>query len=574
MIRRGTCLALGVLTLVAAVADAKPRKSSWELYPYIGSRNYDSSLGGLSTHGVYGLRLGYNITRHWEIEAGWSNDSNNTDRTRFRDLTLETVDIGAVLNFNTGAAKHETYGRWMSWDRWVPYVTATVGHFSADDEVLGERTATTVGIGGGVRVMVENFVGVRLDVRNVMSAGDGDFDGSFNNFETNIGASFILGGRTPRDSDSDGVIDGLDKCPGTPLGCWVDEKGCPKDSDGDGVCDGRDRCPNTPAGCPVDENGCPLDEDGDGVCDGLDNCPGTPAGCWVDAKGCPKDSDGDGVCDGVDKCPDTPAGCKVDATGCPLDEDGDGVCDGVDKCPGTPAGTRVDATGCPIEVARLVLANVHFEFDKAAILPFYKAVLDEVAKSLLQDDWRTLVIELRGHTDAIASTEYNYRLGQARADAVKDYLVARGLSASRLETKSYSELEPIAPNTRPDGSDNPDGRALNRRVEMVPATPVAADRTSTVKILARDVMFAAGSSSLSADGQKYLDELAAAFAGAGFENVRFVVTGRGTGSKAKTLASDRARAVADYLVSRGLGSGRVSVETGSNGNGVSVMPSR
>ena len=56
--------------------------------------------------------------------------------------------------------------------------------------------------------------------------------GSFFNPEASIGLDLILGGETPRDSDSDGVIDRFDKCPGTPLGCWVDEKGCPRDSDG------------------------------------------------------------------------------------------------------------------------------------------------------------------------------------------------------------------------------------------------------------------------------------------------------------------------------------------------------
>jgi OOP family OmpA-OmpF porin len=68
----------------------------------------------------------------------------------------------------------------------------------------------------------------------------------------------------------------------------------------------------------VDARGCPKDSDGDGVFDGIDRCPDTPKGCQVDAAGCPKDSDGDGVCDGIDRCPDTPRGTKVDVTGCPI----------------------------------------------------------------------------------------------------------------------------------------------------------------------------------------------------------------------------------------------------------------
>jgi len=61
----------------------------------------------------------------------------------------------------------------------------------------------------------------------------------------------------------------------------------------------------------------PLDTDGDGVIDSLDKCPGTPSGVAVDKDGCPLDSDKDGVYDYLDKCPGTPIGTKVDMYGCP-----------------------------------------------------------------------------------------------------------------------------------------------------------------------------------------------------------------------------------------------------------------
>jgi len=63
-----------------------------------------------------------------------------------------------------------------------------------------------------------------------------------------------------------------------------------------------------------------ADADGDGVLDAMDKCPGTPMGAVVDEAGCPKDSDGDGVYDGIDKCPDTPKGVQVDAKGCPINK--------------------------------------------------------------------------------------------------------------------------------------------------------------------------------------------------------------------------------------------------------------
>lgn len=73
-----------------------------------------------------------------------------------------------------------------------------------------------------------------------------------------------------------------------------------------------------PAPAPVPVFVPPADSDHDGVIDALDKCPGTPAGVVVDRNGCPLDSDKDGVADYLDKCPDTPAGTAVNASGCPL----------------------------------------------------------------------------------------------------------------------------------------------------------------------------------------------------------------------------------------------------------------
>lgn len=150
----------------------------------------------------------------------------------------------------------------------------------------------------------------------------------------------------PIDSDKDGMIDGLDKCPNTPEGAEIDTTGCPMDGDKDGVFDGLDKCENTPAGAKVDSTGCPLDADKDGVPDGLDKCENTPAGAKVDSTGCPLDTDKDGVGDYADKCENTPAGAKVDSVGCPLDADKDGVPDGLDKCPNSTPGAQVNTEGC------------------------------------------------------------------------------------------------------------------------------------------------------------------------------------------------------------------------------------
>jgi outer membrane protein OmpA-like peptidoglycan-associated protein len=89
-----------------------------------------------------------------------------------------------------------------------------------------------------------------------------------------------------------------------------------------------------------------ADGDADGVPDGSDRCPATPAGRKVDAQGCEPDADGDGVADAQDNCPATPAGRTVNALGCEIDSDADGVVDAQDKCPATPVGDKVGADGC------------------------------------------------------------------------------------------------------------------------------------------------------------------------------------------------------------------------------------
>ena len=171
---------------------------------------------------------------------------------------------------------------------------------------------------------------------------------------------------------------------------------------------------------------------------------GTPAGRKVNADGCELDSDGDGVVDGADKCPGTPAGRKVNADGCELDSDGDGIVDGVDKCPTVYAKT---ADGCPLPAAApapktLQLDGVNFDYDQAVIRQQDMAVLDAAAATL--KEWGNAKVEVAGHTDNRGGDEYNQALSQRRAEAVRDYLVGKGIAADRLSAKGYGESKPVA----------------------------------------------------------------------------------------------------------------------------------
>ena len=106
-----------------------------------------------------------------------------------------------------------------------------------------------------------------------------------------------------------------------------------------------------------------------------------------------------------------------------------------------------------------------FDFDKSVLLPAGETALTQFAEKL-QKKGGTFTITIIGHADSMGTDSYNQSLSVRRATAAKDFLVSKGLPASSISATGKGESSPIAPNTNPDGSDNPDGRAQNRRVEI------------------------------------------------------------------------------------------------------------
>ncbi len=110
------------------------------------------------------------------------------------------------------------------------------------------------------------------------------------------------------------------------------------------------------------------------------------------------------------------------------------------------------------------LENIYYEYDKYELLPSSYPSLDRLAQNLISNP--NVVIELAGHTDGNGTDEYNNKLSQQRARSCVDYLIGKGVSSKQLLPKGYGKTVPLAPNTNPDGSDNPEGRAKNRRTEF------------------------------------------------------------------------------------------------------------
>jgi OOP family OmpA-OmpF porin len=112
----------------------------------------------------------------------------------------------------------------------------------------------------------------------------------------------------------------------------------------------------------------------------------------------------------------------------------------------------------------MILRGIHFDFDKYNIKPEWAVVLDEGVQTLTKRPNIKVIIE--GHTDSMGTVPYNQKLSERRAHAVYNYFNKKGISADRMKTIGYGELKPKASNTTPNGRDNPEGRAMNRRVEL------------------------------------------------------------------------------------------------------------
>lgn len=276
------------------------------------------------------------------------------------------------------------------------------------------------------------------------------------------------------DTDGDGVPDNKDECP--LISGEINLVGCP-DTDGDGIANKYDDCPNIAGekrfkGCPDTDNdgirdiddkcpkvkglkkydGCLPDADGDGVVDSEDKCPNVKG----KINGCP-DTDGDGVIDMEDNCPKV----RGNVQGCP-DTDGDGIIDNNDKCPDTPG--IVANNGCPAvkkEVKEKIISiakAIYFKTGSDELRSDSKKKLNELVGIL--NEYVKMGFAIEGHTDSRGDDAKNMILSQKRANAVKNFLVSKGINSTRLNVQGFGETTPIADNA------TSNGRQMNRRVEL------------------------------------------------------------------------------------------------------------
>ena len=132
----------------------------------------------------------------------------------------------------------------------------------------------------------------------------------------------------------------------------------------------------------------------------------------------------------------------------------------------TPADTlNVKLKLTKIPKKPIVLEGILYDFDSANLTASAKISLDTGLYPIMTENPQ-IIIELSSHTDGKGSDAYNLKLSKERAKSVVDYMISMGIDSRRLKDVGYGESKPIAANENPDGSDNPEGRGLNRRTEF------------------------------------------------------------------------------------------------------------
>lgn len=463
--------ALGALLVVAASAvDARPRL---ELGAYTGVfvPGDDNELGNAwapeqvpGVGPVLGVRIGF-VPWRWSLGRGYLElGAEAESRLSLASTGSEPAyDRKTYLAPVVGLHGHLTLAYVpRAAARWVPFLLVGGGPetvFSSSPFVQTDADAAAYW-GAGLRYQLQPTFALRLDLRQGVIAGrDAERTATY---EVNLGLSkAIMFGPAPKpslpsDRDDDGIVDAGDKCrdEAETYNSYQDEDGCPDnaDLDNDGIKNQDDTCPE-------------RIENFNGIADD-DGCPET-------------DDDNDRILSHLDKCPDAAEDYDKfeDEDGCPdIDNDRDGVSDALDECPAEPEsrnGYR-DEDGCPDELPREiakyagVVPGISFEMGDARIKKSSNATLKEAVRVFRK--YPELRISIIGHTDDIGTREENLDLSKRRAEAVKWWLVDRGIMPERIEAVGKGPDEPKLPNT------SPQNRELNRRIEfqLIIAPPVVA----------------------------------------------------------------------------------------------------
>jgi outer membrane protein OmpA-like peptidoglycan-associated protein len=422
------------LSVVALLAAPTVASANVEIGGIAGFHMFseDSALGATGempttekNSAFFGARLGFYLNAHLGIEV-----EGGVIPTEPRSMTFDVWDITYRAQVVYQLPPQ------LSGKALIPFVEAGGGMLqvvsSQQEQVLAKDSKAMGYIGVGAKYLASGDWGVRVDIRGV-------------------GAQKVGGGVTPELE----ILTSLYREIGRPKRIKpapkVEEKQpiATADSDADGLVDSADKCPQEAEDKDgfQDEDGCPdTDNDGDGIADANDKCVS-------DAEDKDNFQDDDG-------CPDP-------------DNDSDGVPDAADKCPVEPETKNgyMDDDGCADEVpaaVTAVLGNVAVSFRaNSDAFAGSTAALDKVAKALV--DAKDAKIEIAAHTDDVAPKGKftdSQTLSQARADAIKAYLVKKGAADAQITATGYGATKPVVDPTGLKGGALSAARKKNARVEI------------------------------------------------------------------------------------------------------------
>ena len=390
-----------------------------------------------------GFGWGYNISQRFSLvldgEVGWTRPWGEKDQ-RFITYVIP-------VNLN---------GRFYILDKRInPFITAGVGMLYWDlrnvtwddsEHTIFKRFGYSVynamqrdlmfNAGLGVQFRISKSLNFDLYSRYHhiyeqgmdMSGLDEYYDGII---EAGIAFTVNFNFNTIKDSDGDGILDNVDADPEHPedFDGYQDEDGAPDpDNDGDGIPDIKDKAPNKAEDKDgyQDDDGVPdLDNDGDGIPDVKDICPNKPE--YFNGY---QDDDG---------CPDVKPAPKVVET--------------------KPAPKKHEFKAPEPNKPNIYrLKYITFEFNSFKLTDKAKEELDKFAATI--KEYPNAELKVNGYTDNIGSKSYNIMLSKKRANAVREYLIIKGIPAYKIKTEGFGPANPIASNK------TKEGRAKNRRIEI------------------------------------------------------------------------------------------------------------
>lgn len=454
----GLSLATAAALALTGIAHAGSDPGSTYIAPSIqgvwvdGDRDVSDGLGA-------GLAFGYVASPNWNFELGLNGSGHDITGSSNR-YDIKGIDINALRVFKRG-------------DSVNPYLIGGIGLLENDG--LGDKSkGVSYKFGGGLMADIAKNAskGTNLQMRGEVHTRR---DGDFNDYVATLGLLYSWGGSIAAPVTTIAAI--------APA---VAPKPVDGDDDRDGVPNSRDKCPNTPPGAKVDSDGC---ECGDIILRGVtfvtDSSEITPqgqlvldslvtglarrAGTKLEIRGHTDDVGSEAYNLALSQRRAESVKAYLVAKGlnaADLSTIGLGEMQHIapnDTPDGREQNRRVTLQAlsviCEARASEdLVLRGVTFKTNSAVITPTSKLVLDSAVAYLKARP--NAAAEVRGHTDSVGNDEANMRLSKARAEAVRDYLIANGIDAGRLTANGYGETEHIAPN------DTPAGREQNRRVTL------------------------------------------------------------------------------------------------------------